>query len=86
MQTAMTPLFHASCNGQRLAVQVHVKKIGSRQCKFSEFDVTRPRRFKMDVEFVKVVEVKAYEIAGKYISEKRNLLIKILGVDYKHFY
>jgi hypothetical protein len=51
-----------------------------RQCKFSDFEVTRPRRFKMDVEFVKVVEVNAYEIAGKYIS-KRNLLIKILGVD-----
>jgi len=61
----------------------HKKNVKRKDYLYPDNDVSRPKEFSKDEEFVSAVELKAVRILGKFLKKEKDLIDRILGKDYK---
>jgi hypothetical protein len=64
-------------------VLFHEKVVRGKTYIFLDNEVSRPKKYIEDKEFVSTVEIKAVEILGKFLKKEKDSMDKILGSDYK---
>jgi hypothetical protein len=64
-------------------IRFHEKVVRGKTYIFTDNEVFRPKKHTEDKEFVSAVEIKAVEILGKFLKKEKDLMDKILVLDYK---
>jgi hypothetical protein len=64
-------------------VRFHEKLVKGKTYIFLDNEVFRPKKYTEDKDFVVAVEIKVVEILGKFLKKEKDLMDKILGLDYK---
>jgi hypothetical protein len=64
-------------------IRFHEKVVRGKTYIFLDNEVSRPKKYTKDKEFISTVEIKAVEILGKFLKKEKDLMDKILGSDYK---
>ena len=64
-------------------VRFHEKVVKGKTYLFPDNEAFHPKKYSRDEDFVSVVEVKAIKILGKFLKKGKDLMVRILGKDYK---
>jgi len=64
-------------------VHFHKKTLRGKDYLYPDKEVVRPKNFSTNEDFAFSIEVKAIVILGKILKKEKDLMDKILGVNYK---